>query len=105
MTRDEAFSSKLWKISDLLTIDPRHFPGDCDWVLRNLSKITKGLMFEKAFEVAKDLLVWMIRLLKNLPYDKSFSWFYFVLKLAFWSLFSFDENRKFWGELENNLFH
>ena len=103
LTRDEAFSSKLWKINDLLTIDPRHFPGDCDWVLRNLSKITKGLMFEKTFEVAKDLLVWMIRLLNNLPHDKAISWFYFVLKLAYWFVFSFDENKWYWSELGKEL--
>ena len=102
-TRDEAFSSKLWKISDLLTIDPRHFPGDCDWVLRNLSKITKGLMFEKTFEVAKDLLVWMIRLLNNLPLDKKISWFYFVSKLAYWFMFSFGMYRKYSWELEDEL--
>ena len=103
LTRDEAFSSKLSKINDLLTIDPRHFPGDCDWVLRNLSKITKGLMFEKTFEVAKDLLVWMIRLLNNLPLDKTISWFYFVSKLANWFVFSYDENRKYSWKLENEL--
>ena len=104
LTKDEAFSSKMSKISDLLTIDPRHFPGDCDWVLRNLSKITKGLMFEKTFEVAKDLLVWMIRLLNNLHRDKAISWFYFVSKLANWFMFSFDENRRYFlWELENEL--
>ena len=102
LTRDEAFSSKLSKISDLLTIDPRHFPGDCDWVLRNLSKITKGLMFEKTFEVAKDLLVWMIRLLNNLLHKK-ISWFYFVSKLANWFMLSFDESRQYRWELENEL--
>ena len=103
LTRDEAFSSKLCKISDLLTTNPRHFPGDCDWVLRNLSKITKGLMFEKTFEVAKDLLVWMIRLLNNLPRDKMISWFYFVLKLACWFVFSFGVNREYCLELEHEL--
>ena len=103
LTKDEAFSSKMSKISDLLTIDPRHFPGDCDWVLQILSKITKGLMFEKTFEVAKDLLVWMIRLLNNLPHDKTISWFCFVLKLAYWFMFSFDENRKYLWELEDEL--
>ena len=104
LTRDEAFSSKMSKINDLLTIYPRHFPGDCDWVLRNLSKITKGLMFEKTFKVAKDLLVWMIRLLNNLPFDKAISWFYFVLKLACWFMFSFEENSNYyWGELKYEL--
>ena len=102
-TEDETISSKMSKINDLLTIDPRQFPGDCDWVLRNLSKITKGLMFEKTFEVAKDLLVWMIRLLNNLPPDKKISWFYFVLKLVCWFMFSFDENRKYRWEFENKL--
>ena len=103
LTKDQAVSSKMSKINDLLTIDPRHFPGDCDWVLRNLSKITKGLMFEKTFEVAKDLLVWMIRLLNNLPLDKAISWFYFVSKLAYWFMFSFDEIGKYSWELENEL--
>ena len=103
LTKDEAFSSKLWKISDLLRIDPRHFPGDCDWVLRNLSKITKGLMFEKTFEVAKDLLVWMIRLLNNLPRDKAISRIYFVSKLAYRFIFSFDDSIKYRGELANEL--
>ena len=79
LTKDETISSKLWKINDLLTIDPKYFPGDCDRVLRNLSKITKSLVFMKAFEGAKDLLFWMIGLLNNLPRDKKISWFCFVL--------------------------
>ena len=99
LTENEAMLSKLWKISDLLAIDPKHFPGDCDWVLRKLSKITKGLIFDQQLEVAKDLLVWMIHLLHNLPRDKILSWLWFLLKLRHWFVSRFNVDAAYDDEL------
>ena len=100
---DETISSKLWDISDLLTVNPRHFPGDCDWVLRNLSKITKSLVFAKEFEIAKDLLVWMTSMLNNFSHGKKISWFWFLLKLANWFVFSFRVNYNYRRELHDEI--
>ena len=99
LTENETIMSKLLKISDLLAINPRHFPGDCEWLLRKLSKITKGLIFEQQFEFAKDLLVWMIRLLHNLAPDKNVPWFWFLLKLRYWFVSRFKVNVVYDDEL------
>ena len=102
-SQGETISTKLWKINDLLAIDPRLFPGDCDWVLRNLSKISKSFAFAKEFKVAKDLLLWMIRLLDNLLRDQTISWFWFILKLAVWLKSSFMVKFVNSNELQNEI--
>ena len=102
-TEDETISTKLWKINDLLAIDPKHFPGDCDWVLRNLSKISKSLAFAKEFKVVQDLLLWMIRLLDNLAHHKTISWFWFILKLAVWLKSNFSAKFVHISELQSEI--
>ena len=84
LAEDQTISTRLCTISDLLAIDPKLFPGDCEWVLRNLTKVVKSFVFAKEFNVAKDLLVWMIRLLPNVVNDRKKSWFLFLLKVSLW---------------------
>ena len=84
LAEDQTISTRLCTISDLLAINPKLFPGDCEWILRNLTKVVKSFVFAKKFNVAKDLLVWMIRLLPNVADDRKKSWCLFLLKVSFW---------------------
>jgi len=84
LKKNQTISSKLWVISDLLSINPRYFLGDCERILRILSKHVKTLMYEKEFSVANNLLIWMIHLLNNVEESRVLSWFYSIWNLVYW---------------------
>ena len=83
MKKIQSFDSLLLPVDDLLRIDPVLFLGDCEWVLRSLSKVVKTLTYHKEFEVGKDLLEWMLRCCYTLEEDRALSWFFHILKLVF----------------------
>ena len=62
----------------LLQEDATLFLGDCEWSLRNISKIVKTLLYKEqnaislleTFEFGKSLTLWMIELCNNMDQSR-----------------------------------
>ena len=99
----QSISSLLWLLSDLFQVDPKNFLGDCEFVLRNLSKVFKTLVCETQCETARGLLIWMFDLLPNVAEVRLKSWIFIFIKLGFWLLRP--PRRPFFPYLTGDLFH
>ena len=82
----KTISTPFANLNELFSINPDYFAGDCESVISNLSKVVKTLVYQKSFEVAKNLLNWIIRLLNCIAEDRIISLVCFIWKVCVWMI-------------------